>query len=108
MHCFKLFRMRKNGTLGTLFINRRLVVPLNTWLPAESHPTKGYAYRPGWHAMATPNAPHLTERGRVWAQVEVKDFEVFHRPAAQGGKWFLAKSMRVVKLLSQRSRFRGR
>lgn len=59
---YKLFRRRANGTLGPLFINRRLVVPVGEWLTAEEHPTNGYAYRPGWHACLTPSATHLVGR----------------------------------------------
>jgi hypothetical protein len=97
---YKLFRLRKDGSLGPLFINARLRVPVGTWLPAEDHPTKGYAHRPGWHIMAKPEAPHLSERGRVWAEVEFEDHETYQRPRAQGGHWYLAKRMRVLRVLN--------
>lgn len=44
---YKLLRLRKDGTLGPLFINARMRIPVGKWLKAESHPTKGYALRPG-------------------------------------------------------------
>jgi len=47
MIAYKLFRQRKDGTLGSLFINKRNIIPVNKWLNAESFPTKGYAVRPG-------------------------------------------------------------
>ena len=93
---FKLLRLRKNSTLGPLFINRRQVIPVGVWLEAECHPTKGYAVRPGWHVTLSPNAPHLSTRGRVWMRVEVRDFEELKRPLSQGGTWLLAKWMRVL------------
>ena len=70
MNGYKLLRLRKNGTLGSLFINRRAVLPLGIWLPAEEHPTKGYKFRPFWHCLPVPKAPHLTEKGRAWYRGE--------------------------------------
>jgi len=99
---YKLLRKRKDGTLGPLFINRRQVIPVGKWLNAECHPTKGYAVRPGWHTMAEPNAPHLTEKGRVWVKAEVRHYEEFERPVSQGGLWYLAKKMRVLEVLEEK------
>ncbi len=56
-----------------MFINRKAVIPIGVWLEAESYPTKGYAYRPGWHLTFEPNAPHLSENGRVWVEAEVDE-----------------------------------
>jgi hypothetical protein len=96
---YKLLRRRKDKSLGPLFINRRQRIPLGEWLEAKCYPTKGFAVRPGWHVMTTTNAPHLSKRGRVWAEVEVRDYEGFRRPDTQGGLWLLAKRMRVIKVL---------
>ena len=96
MKAYKLFRLRKNGTLGPLFINCRQVIPIGQWLDAECHPTKGYALRPGWHASHAPEAPHLSMKGRVWMEVEIEDFQPFQRPQHQGGMWFIAQRMKVV------------
>lgn len=94
---WKLFRIRNNGTLGPLFINRKQVIRIGEWLEAEDHPTKGYAHRPGWHVTAQPVAPHLkSKRDRVWKEVEIQDYYGFTRPANQGGQWFLAKRMRII------------
>jgi len=98
---YKLMRLRKDGTLGPLFINARQRVPIGVWLPAEDHPTTGYKHRPGWHVLRTPNAPHLSKRGRVWVKVEIRQYTVEERPANQGGIWYLAKSMRVLRIVSQ-------
>lgn len=95
---YKLFRQRRDGTIGPLFINRRLVVPVGEWLEAEDHPTRGYAHRPGWHVAPAPHAPHLTLRGRVWAKVEVEDYQPLRRPLTQGGTWYIAKRMRVLEV----------
>ena len=96
---YKLFRWRKDGTLGPLFINKRLVVPLNRWMKAEDHPTKGFAHRPGWHATLKKHAPHLSKKNRVWCKVELKDIKKFNRPESQGGTWVLAKHLKVLEIL---------
>jgi hypothetical protein len=94
---YKLFRVRKDGSLGSLFINRSNRVETGKWLRAEIHRTKGFAYRPGWHTCAKPTAPHLSERGRQWYHVEIKDYKEHQRPDSQGGLWYTATWMRVVK-----------
>lgn len=98
---YKLFRKREDGTLGSLFINRRAVVPIGEWLQAESHRTRGYAFRPGWHVCPEPVAPHLklqlaNGEQRVWYRVEILDYTVEERPVNQGGLWYLAQRMRVL------------
>ena len=100
MNGYKLLRLRADGSLGPLFINRQQVIPVGKWLAAEDHPTKGYAHRPGWHILAQPDAPHLSKKGRVWAKVIFEDFSQFQRPTSQGGLWFLARRMKVIELLS--------
>lgn len=100
MKAYKLLRQRKDGTLGPLFINARQRIPVGEWLQAESHPTKGFAVRPGWHCTAKPVAPHLSKNGRVWCEVEVRDYTNFTRPENQGGLWFLANQMRVIRVMA--------
>lgn len=99
MIAYKLFRLRKDGSLGPLFINARQRIPVGTWLPAEAHPTPGYAFRPGWHVCSTPKAPHLSKTGRVWARVEIEGYTAHQRPASQGGLWYTARRMRVLDIL---------
>jgi hypothetical protein len=105
MKAYKLFRKRKDGTLGPLFINRTQVVPFGQWMPAECHATKGFAYRPGWHCAVEPKADHLkTElrsgEKRVWCEVEVTNYQEYKRPAIQGGTWILASYLKVVRELA--------
>ena len=103
MKVYKLFRQRKDGTLGPLFINRRQRVPVGEWLEAGDYPTKGFAHRPGWHATLEPTAPHLKQgpdSGRVWCLCEVQgDVRHFRRPLAHGGTWILAQHLRVLEIL---------
>jgi len=97
MKAFKLFRIRRDGSLGSLFINRKQIIIPNQWMQAENHPTKGYAYRPGWHATSAPIAPHLTMKGRRWYQVEIQGESKLKRPASQGTTWWIASQMKVLK-----------
>ncbi len=96
---YKLLRLRKNGSLGSLFINRKAILPLNNWLVAEPHRAKGYNYRPGFHVLEKPVAPHLNTNGRVWARVAIQDFSKHKRPDSQGGWWLLAQKMIILELL---------
>lgn len=101
---FKLFRRRKDGTLGPLFINRQQVIPVGETLVAESHPTKGFAVRPGWHATLEQRAPHLKKslksgETRVWCSVELTDCVLYDRPESQGGTWVLANTLKVLEVL---------
>lgn len=98
IRAWKLLRVRRDKSLGPLFINRSLVIPLNRWFKAENHPTKGFAIRPGWHATPKRSAPHLSKKGRRWCRVELKGVKPFMRPTSQGGQWYLANWMRVVSL----------
>lgn len=93
---YKLLRIRKDGSLGSLFINKQAKIPVHVWLQAEDHPTKGYARRFGWHATVKPEAPHLTMKNRVWFRVEIEDYISWDRPQRQGGKWFIAQRMKVL------------
>ena len=98
MRAYKLFKQRKDGTIGPLFIGSKQRVPVGSWLEAEDIPTKGFAHRPGWHAGREPNAPHLKQVGnRVWYEVEIKDYVTFKRPTHQGGEWLIAQRMKVIK-----------
>ena len=99
MIAYKLLRVRKNGTLGPLFINRRQVIPIGIWLDAEDHKTKGYAHRKGWHCTIKPIAPHLSKKNRIWCKVMVKETEKYNRPESQGGTWILAQKMKLIKIL---------
>jgi hypothetical protein len=93
---WKLFRRRKDGSLGPLFINMRQRLHVGRTYEAESHQTKGFAFRPGWHVCSRRSAPHLSKRGRIWAKVLVRGVTEHRRPASQGGLWFTAKSMTVL------------
>src|SRR5512137_1150873 len=98
MKAYKLMKLRKNGTLGSLFINARAAYPSGIWMEANCIPTKGFATREGWHCTFEKNAPHLSTKGRVWVEVEVEDFSTYKRPESQGGAWILAKKMKIVKI----------
>ena len=98
---YKLVRKRKDGTLGPLFINAKLRIPMHEWLEAENHPTKGFAHRPGWHCTLEPIAPHLSERGRVWVECICQNFQKFSRPQSQGGTWVLAERIKFLREVSQ-------
>jgi hypothetical protein len=101
MKAYKLVRQLKSGEITSLFINKKQRLPIGKWLEAECHKTNGFALRPGWHCVATPKAPHLSTRGRIWAEVEIEEFESLDRPEHQGAVWYLAKRMKIVRALNE-------
>lgn len=103
---YKLVKVRKDGTIGPLFINASLRIPVDTWLQAEAHRRRGFAFRPGWHCTRVDQAPHLKERLkggeiRQWWKVEIADFEERVRPENQGGLWYLAQKIRFIEPVSE-------
>jgi hypothetical protein len=97
---YKLFRMRRDGSLGSLFINRRARLPVGFWMGSQLYPTKGFAERCGWHCLAKPEAPHLSEKGRRWFEVEMDgEIQTIYRPASQGGVWYLAEFICITRIL---------
>ena len=99
MIAYKLCRQLKNGDITPLFINKTKRIEFNKWINAENHPTKGFTVRPFWHCTSKPIAPHLSEKNRVWVQVEIKNYTDFNRPSNQGGKWFLASKIKFLNIL---------
>lgn len=97
MKAYKLFKKRKNGSIGSLYINARAELPIGEWLEAEEHHKKGFAFRPGWHTTQKPHAPHIKMDGREWWEVEIKDFYEFKRPKSQGGVWYISNKIKIIR-----------
>jgi len=103
MIAYKLARLRKDGSIGSLFIDKKSKLPLNKWIAAEFHPTKGYAERCGWHCTPEPLAPHLSLKDRVWLKVQISDYYEHPRPEHQGGIWLIAQQMKILEILDENS-----
>jgi len=101
MKAYKLVRLLKSGEITPLFINKKKRLPIGEWMDAEVHPTDGFALRPAWHCCATPDAPHLSKKGRVWIEVEIEDYTEFMRPLVQGNVWYLAQRMKIIEILNE-------
>lgn len=102
---YKLMRLGKDGNVYPLFIDKKKSTKFGVVLPAECHPTKGFAVRKGWHCCFTPYAPHLKEElangeKRVWVEVKVDDYTTYNRPESQGGAWILANKMIAVRTIT--------
>ena len=105
MIAYKLIKVRKDGTLGPLFIDASRRLPVGEWLEAEAVKRKGFAFRPGFHCCEKPIAPHLKERlssgeVRKWFVVEIEDYRAETRPANQGN-WYVANRMKIIKPLKR-------
>jgi hypothetical protein len=101
---YKLLRVRKDGSIGPLFVNRKQKIPIGEWMEAIDGKPKALANRPGFHCTHSPEAGHIKMRlksgeERRWYEVEIKDYYEFPRPECQGGMWFIAKHMRIKKAL---------
>lgn len=97
MIAYKLIRKMKDGKLSPLFINKKSRIPIGVWLDTEEHPTKGFAFRKGWYCTLEPVAPHLSDKGRVWVEVEVENVELYNRPESQGGTWGISTTNENIK-----------
>ena len=94
---YKLFRVRKDGSLGSLFFKASDRIQRGKWLKAEAIHKEGFSFRPGWHACPKPTAPHLSQKGRAWYMVQLRGVTEHQKPAAQGGLWYTAKQLKVVE-----------
>lgn len=99
MIVYKMFRVMKDGTLSSLFINKKARYKLNEKYTAGFYPTKGYTSRMGFHSVGSPNAPHLTLKGRAWFECEIEDFTKIQKPLSQGGQWYISKTIKIIKQL---------
>jgi len=99
MKAYKLCRQLKDGSISSLFINKTKRLPFGEWLEAECHPTKGFKKRPYWHCTASPDAPHLSMKGRVWIEVEMGEHKIFNRPESQGSLWYLTNKIKLIKII---------
>lgn len=105
MVAYKLVR-KKGDKYYPLFITKNEETEIGKWMPAECHPTKGFAIRQGWHCCFKPYAPHLKEElasgeKRVWVKCKIRNFEKYNRPESQGGAWLLAQELMVVRELTK-------
>lgn len=96
MMAYKLFRVRSNGTIGSLFINKSQIIPVGRQMLALPHKTDGFKYRVGWHCCPWPHMPHLSNRGRKWFVVEIFGVTLLKRSKKQGRKWYIAQRMTVL------------
>src|ERR1035437_4464254 len=99
LKAYKLLRVRRDKTLGPLFIHKCQVIPVGEWLEAESWPTPGFKTRPGWHCTSKMSAPHLSPYGRAWCKCDIEGYVPFVRPRKQGGMWFIAQRMRITEII---------
>lgn len=108
---WKLFRQYEDGTISSLYSNKKLKYEEGKWYEAESHPDKtkgGRKYRPMFHATASNRLPHLekskkepivprgNQKGRVYLQVELDGAGIRRVSEAQGGDWYIGKRMKVL------------
>ena len=94
---YKLLRVRKDGSIGPLFVNRKQRITVGEWIEAIDGKPKNLANRPGWHTTHSPEAGHLSMKDRRWYEVRIKDYYEFPRPVNQGGMWYISKWIKIIK-----------
>ena len=106
MTAYKLLRRKKDGSLGSLFVGRASRLSFGVTYEARSDlPHPGLAHRPGFHCTHAPYAPHIKMRlkngeERVWCTVKLSgEITPHQRPASQGGLWYTAEKMRLLREL---------
>jgi hypothetical protein len=104
MIAYKLFKIRKDGSIGSLFINASEKYEINKWMDAKPIKKNGFAFRCGFHCLINPVAPHLkmnlaNGEKRAFFKVEIESYEYFTRPKSQGGGWVLAQRMKILEKL---------
>lgn len=104
MIAYKLFRVRRDGSIGSLYFDRKARLVTGEWLTAiEGIRQKGFEYRPGWHCVPRPYSPHLSIRHRKWYVVEIdpeSSYEIA-RPDREGGTWIIAERMKILRPANQ-------
>lgn len=91
---YKLCKLRKDGSVGPLFIKKSLRIPFGEWIEAGDHPTNGFAHRPGWHCSWDMTTHLKLTPDRVWVEVEIEDWEEFQW---RKSTWVLAKRVKFVR-----------
>lgn len=102
---YKLVRRLKNGELSPLFINKKQRLEVGKVYHSELHDTKGFKVRQGWHCCAKPEAPHLSDKDRVWVEILIAGVTEHLRPKSQGGLWYTADEMKIIRVLTPSSVF---
>jgi hypothetical protein len=97
MRAYKLVRKLKSGKMTPLFINKKQGIDFDVWYQSECHPTKGFKVRPGWHCTSKPEAPHLSNKGRIWLEVDIEGITEHNRPKSQGGLWYTADKIKFIR-----------
>ena len=108
---WKLFRQYEDGSISSLYSNKKLKYEEGEWYEAEEHPDKagGRKFRPMFHATASNRLPHLEkskkepivprgkQKGRVYLQVELDGAGIRRVSESQGGDWYIGQRMKIIK-----------
>jgi hypothetical protein len=94
--------VRRDGTLGSLFVDRKSTIPVGRWLYAKLKPTPGLKPRKGFHSLLKPVEPHLktdlkSGERRRWFVCQALDYETIVRPEAQGGTWVVSERLKILE-----------
>lgn len=110
MIAYKIFKKSKSG----LFKPAQVPVArlqhkgyeVGVWYPAENAQPTNLKERIGFHCVNQPSVPHIKiiPNKIVWVEVEIEDYTEIRRPQSQGGLWYLANHLKIIRELSEEER----
>ena len=106
MKMYKIMRVRSDGMLYSIGVNRNKPYDIDEWYTAEHIVSRKYKTKKGFYGFEKPdNERYKTtlQRGdrRIWVECEVEDYEFYHH-VMDGATWVIAQRMRMIRALSDR------
>lgn len=93
----KLFTLRKDGTLSSLFYDKKRKLTVGVMYSARNCAPPGRIPRPGFRAVKRKNTFHFVTNGRVWCEVWLEN--VTEDTNYRSSTCFIAQRMCINKIL---------
>ena len=105
MLMYKVMRVKSDGMLYSINVNRRKPYNIDEWVTAEYILTKHYHDKKGFYGFEKPDVTkykYKLQRGerRVWVECEVSDYEIVYYAPDQVN-WVIAQKMKIIRALSK-------
>lgn len=105
MLMYKVMRIKSDGMLYSVNVNRNKPYNIDEWVNAEYILTKHYHDRKGFYGFEKPDSKKYKDklhRGdrRIWVECEVADYEIVYNAHDQVN-WVIAQKMKIIRALSK-------
>ena len=106
MKMYKIMRVKTDGMLYPIGVNRYRSYNVGEWYDAEHIESRKYKTKKGFYGFEKPSSKRYKEslrRGekRVWVECETEDCELYYHPM-DGETWMIAQRMKILRALSER------